>query len=468
MEMTTAKQNKIPGSFRDPSGFLFYQENILYRQINLSYQDDYELLMNSGLYQRLVKEKLLVEHQEISLENITDPKKYKIIRPDHLDFISYPYEWGFNQLKQAALLTLKIQKIALESGLTLKDASAYNVQFNGALPIFIDTLSFSKYNEGEPWIAYRQYCQHFLAPLALMAYRDIRLNQLFRVFIDGIPLDLASRLLPLKTKLKFSLLSHIHLHAKSQKLYANKTIEVAKQRQKISKFSFLGLIDNLEEATKSLNWKIPKTEWGDYYQDDSYSQEALKDKKELTLEYLEIAQPKNAWDLGGNTGLLSRLASDQGIKTICFDIDQAAVEKNYLYSLKKDEKNLIPLFLDLTNPSPGLGWNNNERQSLVKRGPVDIAFAFALVHHLAISNNLPFSKIAQFCAQICNWLIIEFVPKQDKKVKKLLATREDIFPNYNQDNFEKVLAKYFEIIKTNQIKNSLRVLYLMKKKNNEI
>ena len=208
-----------PSSFRDPSGFLFYSDKTLYRQINQSYKDDYEHLMTSGLYEKLVESHLLVPHEtsDVVAPIYNKDKFYKIIKPSIIPFVSYPYEWSFSQLKQAALATLEIQSIAMDFGMTLKDSSAYNIQFNGCKPVLIDTLSFEMYKEGDIWKAYKQFCSHFLAPLALMAHKDIRLSQLLRNYVDGIPLDMASALLPTKMFLSYSLLAHIHAHAKSQK-----------------------------------------------------------------------------------------------------------------------------------------------------------------------------------------------------------------------------------------------------------
>ncbi len=203
----------LASSFRDPSGFLFSRSGTLYRQVNQSYRTHYEALMSSGLYQELVKSGRLVVHQLADIPAEIPELAYQVIQPVRIPFISYPYEWSFSQLKDAALCTLAIQKTALEKGMSLKDSSAYNIQFHQGQPTLIDTLSFEVYREGEPWIAYRQFCQHFLAPLALMAYVDIRLSQLLRTYVDGIPLDLASRLLPRRTKYNLALATHIHLHA---------------------------------------------------------------------------------------------------------------------------------------------------------------------------------------------------------------------------------------------------------------
>jgi len=450
----------IAGSFRDPSGFIFSCDGLIYRQVNIVYREDYDQLINSGLYKTLVEANLLIPHQEVDIGYAKSDKAYKIIKPELVPFISYPFEWCFSQLRDAALLTLKIQRIALDFGMSLKDGSAYNVQFRNGKPVFIDTLSFEKYHEGKPWVAYRQFCQHFLAPLALASYRDIRLNQLLRVCIDGIPLDLASLLLPFRTYLGFSLLSHIHLHAKSQKLFANKPVAVGHYGG-MSRLSLLGLINNLKSVIRRLRWKAEDTEWANYYEDTNYSSKALSHKKQLVAEFISRTKPESVWDLGANVGMFSRIASGQGIRTISFDIDPACVEKNYLECLKENQTNILPLILDLTNPSPSLGWANKERMSLLKRAPADTVLALALIHHLAISNNLPFSRAAEFFSQICRFLIIEFVPKDDSQVQRLLKSREDIFPDYTRQAFESEFKRCFVIRSSVKIKENKRTLYLM-------
>ncbi|MFH1479555.1 MAG: SAM-dependent methyltransferase [Candidatus Omnitrophota bacterium] len=451
----------IPCSFRDPSGFLFLEDNILYRQVNGSYKEDYDYLMSSGLYKALTDAGLLIPHEEADRKHIGSDKAYKVIRPEKIPFISYPYEWCFSQLKEAALATLKIQKISLQFGMSLKDCSAYNMQFIENKPVLIDTLSFEKYRDKEPWAPYRQFCQHFLAPLALMSYKDVRLNQLLRIYIDGVPLDLASSLLPFYTFLNFPILSHIHLHSKSQKYFSDKTIKM--KQYSMSRLSLLGLIDSLESIVGKLRWQVKQSEWIDYYEDTNYSLEALEQKKEIVSAFLDEVKPGVVWDLGGNIGLFSRIAGNKGIYSISFDMDPCVIEKSYKECLKNREKNILPLIIDLTNPSPSIGWENKERMSLIERGPVDLALALALVHHLAIGNNLPFSKIAEFFSNICKALIIEFIPKSDSQVQRLLSSREDIFLDYTKEHFEGEFRKYFDIENSVKIKSSERVLYLMTK-----
>lgn len=450
---------RIAGSFRDPSGFLYVRDGVLYRQVNAVYRDAYDLLRESGLYDALVGGGLLVAHEEVAREEALAPGAYKVLRPQAVPFVSYPYEWCFSQWKDAARVTLAIQKKALEHGMSLKDASAYNVQFVAGKPVFIDTLSFERYREGEPWVAYRQFCQHFLAPLALMSLRDVRLGQLLRVHVDGVPLDLASTLLPSRTRLRIPLLMHLHLHAGAQRKYADQQVD--RSRRSMSRTALLGLVDSLDGAVRHLHWSPQGTEWGEYYQDTNYSPAALEHKKSLVAEFLGEIRPRNLWDLGGNVGVFSRIASEMGIPTVSLDADPAAVEKNYQWCAGRGEKNLLPLVQDFANPSTGLGWANEERMSLQARGPADAAMALALLHHLAIGNNLPLDRIAELLARLCRHLIIEFVPKSDSQVQRLLRNRDDIFDRYTREGFESDFQQFFMIHRSQPVRESERILYRM-------
>lgn len=253
-------KTRIPGSFRDPSGFVFTEKGKVLRQVNLSYKNEYDKLMSSGLYEELVDKNLLVKHKEIKRPT-SDKNAYKFLQPERIGFISFPYEWSFSQLKDAALLTLEIQQIAMKHGMSLKDASSFNIQFLRGRPVFIDTLSFEITERPKPWVAYKQYCQHFLAPLSLMAHVDVSLSQLLRANIDGIPLDVAAKLLPAKTRLSFGLLTHIRMHARSQQKYSASAKQDVKERT-ISETSLKGIINNLVSTTRKLTWKPAKTEWG--------------------------------------------------------------------------------------------------------------------------------------------------------------------------------------------------------------
>lgn len=453
---------KVPGSFRDPSGFVFSENGKVYRQVNKSYQQEYDKLMESGLYKELTKNNLLVAHKEIK-RPANDKQAYKFIQPERIPFISFPYEWSFSQLKDAALLTLRIQKISMKYGMSLKDASSFNIQFLRGKPVFIDTLSFQVVDKPRPWVAYKQYCQHFLAPLSLMAHVDVSLSKLLRANIDGIPLEVASKLMPKNTRLKFGLLTHVHLHARSQKRHASSANTSVKDRT-ISETALKGIIDNLLSTTKKLSWKPNSTEWGEYYTFTNYNDKSFTAKKKIIDSYIGKIKPKAVWDLGANNGLFSRIAADKNIPTVAFDIDPIAVEANYIKSKNDKETSILPILMDLTNPSPALGWAHQERESVEQRGPVDMVFSLALIHHLAISNNLPLESIADYLSRLGKSLVIEFVPKGDSQVDILLATREDIFPDYTEEGFEVAFSKHYKIIEKTSIKGSRRTLYLLRSK----
>ena len=464
------KPKIFSSSFRDPSGFVFNKDNQIYRQINKSYQSQYDHLMKSGLYDSLVKRHLLVSHEEINADAVIDDKAYKVIRPDQVPYVSYPYEWSFSQLKDAALCTLEVQKLALKHGMVLKDASAYNIQFIKARPVFIDTLSLEFYEQGSPWLAYKQFCHHFIAPLALMAYSDIRLSQLFRIYIDGIPLDLASQLLPTKTWFKYSLLSHIHLHARTQKHYADAAGKGSEAGQEIKvrpigKMGFEALMESIGTCVRNINWKLSDTEWGEYYTGTNYQDAAMLHKESLLAEFLASLPELTPLlhDLGANNGHFSRIAEKQGYTVIAQDIDPVAVEKNYLYGKQNKESGILPLLQDLTNPSGGIGWALEERDSFLQRCQDETVLALALIHHLAISNNVPLGKLAEFFAVVSRFLIIEFVPKEDSQVKRLLTTREDIFPDYTIEGFEKAFSVHFRVVRKESIKESHRVLFQLER-----
>lgn len=328
-------------------------------------------MVNSGFYDRVVTEGLLIRHDEVEPSSISGHESaYRVLLPEQLPFISYPYEWSFGQLKDAALLTLSLQMRALEFGLWLKDASAFNVQFHLGQPIFIDTLSFETYPEGRPWVAYQQFCTHFLAPLALMAYRHPDLSKLSRLWINGISLELTSRLLPLTTRFKPGLLFHIHLHARSQRVHADRTESATVANAKrISKTGLLGIVDSLKRSIQKLEWNPAGTEWGNYYNDTNYSSSAEDHKAELIGQLIDEIQPATVWDLGANTGRFSQISAQRGIFTVAADIDPAAVEKNYQHCRSTRQHSMLPLVIDLTNPTPQLGWGGEERMSLAQRGP---------------------------------------------------------------------------------------------------
>lgn len=455
----------VISSFRDPSGYLFWQEKKLYRVVTDKYIDTYETIKQSGLFDSLRAEKKIVEFKEQSVENFSLAAKNAslILEPDILPFISYPYEWSFSQLKDAAMLTLDLHIAGLKNNFLLKDASAFNVQFLNGKPIFIDHLSFGLCEKYAVWPAYGQFCRHFLAPLVLMSKVDPGLNFLLKQYIDGIPLPLARKLLPVRKALSFGLFIHFLCHANSQKKYADKG-EVLKTAKKLSPVQMLNFAYSLKETISSLIWQPKGTEWIEYYLETNYSNSAMQNKIELISYFVKkIPYIKMLWDFGANTGMMSRAIQKYAEHIICFDIDAAAVEENYLQVKKNSETKILPLVMDFTNPSPAIGFASQERDSLSNRGKADLGIALALIHHLSISNNIPFAYLANYFSLLCNYLIIEFIPKEDSQVQRLLLSRNDIFSEYTFENFVKEFSMRFEIISRKSIVDSKRILFLMKK-----
>lgn len=445
-------------SFRDPSGFIFRRGGVVLRQVNQAFEHHYRKFLDSGLCGELIEAGLMLPFEE-STEEPSAPGALCVLRPQALRLISYPWEWSFGQRKDAALVTLDIAKRARQKGMVLKDANAFNIQFYQGRPVLIDHLSFEAAVEGEPWVAYHQFCEQFLAPLALMALVDIRLGGMMRGYTAGVPLDLASTLLPGSSKMKLGLLAHIHGHAKARKQSEGGG---SGSSARMNDTAHLALLDNLTTTIKSLQWTPEGTVWGDYYAQTNYSPDAMDSKRRLVKNFLtDIDEPlRTCWDLGANTGEFSQIAAELGLQTTAWDIDPAAVEKNYRAVKEKGLTNLLPLRQDFADPSPRLGWDLNERESLADRGPADAALALALVHHLAIANNVPLSLVAKWLSKMGRWVIVEFVPKSDSQTQRLLASRRDIFDGYHEEGFAAAMDGHFELVRREMIPDSERTLFL--------
>jgi hypothetical protein len=450
-----------PASFRDPSGFVFEHEGVLLRHVAQRYAADYDALIGSGLHAELCEAGLLVAHRERPELPSPAGTAYRVLEPARIDFVSHPYEWCFGQLRDAARLTLEIQRRALARGLSLKDASAYNVQLQAGRPIFIDTLSFERLVPGRPWVAYRQFCEHFLAPLALVALRDARLGALLRIHLDGVPLDLAAPLLPLRARLRPHLFIHLFLHARFQRRYAGGRAGSARA---VAPAALANLVASLDAAVESLEWKPGETPWSHYYDGDSYSARGSDHKRALVAQHLDAIRPRRVVDLGANTGEMARLATERGALAIAFDGDPACTERAWQRARNGREPRLLPLWLDLANPSPAQGFAHTERESWLARASADAVLALALVHHLAIGHNLPLARIAELLAAIAPEAIVEFVPKGDPKTQQLLAHREDVFADYDRAGFERAFAERFERLEATPIAESERVLYRFRRR----
>lgn len=451
------------GSFRDPSGFIYERDGVLLRQVNRSYSQHWDSLTQSGLLDRLVADGMLIDAKPADLGLAATPDAVAVLQPERVPLVSYPYEWSFSQLREAARLTLAIMRRALDAGFWLKDASAFNVQFLEGKPIFIDTLSFEPYREGEPWPGYGQFCRHFLAPLALSDLVHPNCLKLLTAHIDGIPLDLASRALPWATKLRAGLAAHIHLHALAT---SNAQSSGRSKRGQVSKQALLGMIDSLQASVDKLRPPNVPTRWGDYYGHTNYSNSAFEAKKAIVGELLSLIQPRPSmvWDLGANTGVFSEVAAKTAEHVVAWDGDPIAVEAAYRKWKGEGRTNLLPLVQDFANPSPALGWACRERKAFGERAPADATLSLALVHHLAIGNNVPLPEVARWLASLGEWAIVEFVPKTDSQVVEMLAAREDVFPTYSPEGFSHAFGGQFEEVTSRPVPETQRTIHLFRRR----
>ena len=447
----------LPSSYRDNDGFVFEKDGKIFRYIHPCFNEHYQLLMNGGLYQTLVSKGQLVTH-----EVITDTASFGladgiIILPQQIHFISYPYEWSFSMLKHAALLTMQIAKTALQHNMILKDATAFNIQFQQGQPVFIDTLSFEKYEEGMPWIAYRQFCENFLAPLLLMQYCHPDIQKISTVYPNGIPLDILVSLLPKKAKWHLNTYLHIYLQANfsaKKNQQQNKKIELSRQKLNI-------LFNGLYNFVNKLKAKKARSTWDDYYTDTILGAAYLDTKTKMVQAFCSEIEFKSVLDLGANDGHFSLLFKDK--KVVAIDADANCIDTLY-NRVNKAQIDILPLVINMASPSPAIGWNNNERLSITARLKAELVIALALVHHLAIANNVPLEMIAAWLLPMGPYLLIEFVPKTDEKVQLLLQNREDIFGDYSLENFKTIFGKGYTIIQEQAIDNTGRFLFLLKRK----
>jgi hypothetical protein len=452
----------LPSSYRDTDGFVFEYRDKIYRYIKPQYFADYKLLFESGLYEELINTRRLIKHEEIDAAFFTEIScgDGKIIFPEQLSFICYPYEWGFDMWKDAAIVTLKIVAACIEKGMILKDATPFNIQFYNGRPFFIDTLSFKKYESRKPWIAYRQFCESFLGPLLLMHYGHRDMGKLFLAYPDGIPLEVIKGLLPSKSKWNLHVYMHIWLHAKiSDKSKNKQEVKSAFSKQKLQT-----LLKGLTIFVIGLTEKKIKSEWGDYYSNTILGAAYLDAKKNIFLSFTGEINFKRVIDLGANDGYFSLLLKDKAEHIVSVDADSNCINELYRQIRKNKIKNILPIVNILNTPSPAIGWKNEERKSLTQRFKADLVLALALVHHLAIGANVPLPWIAEWLKEISFYLVIEFIPKTDEKVKQLLQNREDIFDDYNLQFFKDAFSIHYIIEKEEKISNTDRILFLMKKK----
>ncbi len=449
---------RIVASYKDPDTVVFKAGSLVYRQINNSYLANFRLLHQSGLYDVLTKQQLLLTHHEISTPVFDSNTHATTILPEQLHIITYPHEWSFHQWKDAALRLLEILEISLQHEMILKDATPLNMQMHDGKMIWIDTGSFTRYEKNSPWIAYRQFCECFLAPLLLMHYNYADAGKLFQQYPNGISMKQLSRLLPFTARFNVHVLMHVFVQA-SFKGSAKTHQQTPTLRQK----KLSAIIDSLKTCIKKLEPRFINFDWDLYYQSLWTSEDYLKEKTSIISRFLKEISVKSAVDMGCNTGHFTRMLAAQQIQVIAADSSASAVDELYAHICKNNERHIYPCIQDLSSPTPNEGLLLKERASFFTRAKSDLVVAVALIHHLCIAKNLPISAFLQSMAALGNYAITEFVPKSDSNVQLMLKNRKDIFTSYTQANFETEAKQLFDIMQQHILQNG-RILYLLRKK----
>lgn len=447
------------GSFRDRTNQIVYQNGRVLRLLTEEGKRNWQSLRSSQLFAREVGRKL-IETSESPLPPLPNKNGW-VAALEHkmIPVISYPYEWCFGMLKDAALLQLELLHEALGQGLTIKDASAYNVQWLGASPVFIDIGSFESYQRGSAWRAYNQFCRLFLFPLLLQGYRGIDFRPFLSYSLDGIDIQTMSKIFASPLTWRRGVFTHVILHslleAKTAGINPNQTSHNFFNEKIIQRN-----VSKLRAIISSLSLPAVKTTWGDYADSTpSYTTEEQDAKRSFISQVVAQRNRELVVDLGSNTGVFAEIAAKNSNYVIAADFDHLAIEKGYQRLKLGDAKNILPLIINLSQPSPAIGWRNTERRSFFERIRPDLTFCLALIHHLVLGNNIPLSSVVEMLAELGGELVIEFVSKADKMSQIILQSRLDQHFDYDQAHFEDVLRKFYRIEHTQPLLGGNRILY---------
>ena len=453
-----------PASYRDRRGRVFEHEGGIFRALNADAAEEFAWLEREGILAALTESGRLVPswRAEVPAEIRSGLHATAVLEHERLPFISYPYEWPFAALKTAALFHLDLHRDALNQGASLVDASAYNVQFAGPRPVFIDVLSLRRYHDGEYWFGHQQFLDQFLNPLLLCARLGIGFHAMYRGSPEGIATSTLARLLGLRHKLAPRLFLNVVLPAWLQRRTARKEIDVARavRRRPLPKRSYLALLANLRRAIEALKPRsAPVSSWSDYAPEHSYAAAEIESKRRFIAAYAERTRPRLLIDLGCNTGIHTAAALAAGAAcAVGVESDADAADQAFRRA-EADRLAFLPLVVDAADPSPGQGWRGLERRSFAARAHFDGMMALAFAHHLAIGRNIPLDQLVEFLLGLAPNGVIEFVPKSDPQLQRLLHVREDIFGDYDRDNFAALLTRSSRIVKQETISASGRVLY---------
>ena len=454
------------GSFRDPDARVAYLNDSVYRIV---YQNGFKkfdfvkkILENKSVAEYLIETEE-VSQQEFKLLNSDIDKNVKVFKHKKIEFISYPYEWSFHRLKDAALHHLNLHINLLKNNATLIDAYSYNIQFNNYSPLFIDLMSIKEYSDGEFWVGHKQFCESFLNPLVLKSKLGIDYNNWFKGNLEGINTGDLSKLLKFKHMFSWNIFYNIFLLNHFEKKYKkNEDLKIIKNK-KLKKNYYLSILSNLVNFIKSLKPKKEISIWGEYSRDNTYDNEEKKNKYEFISNYFNKNKFNRVLDLGCNTGEYSKIALNSGCDSVIgLDYDLNAIDEAYLIS-KREKLNFLPLYFDVSNPSSNIGWRQKERKGFKERLNFDTVLALAFEHHLAIAKNIPLEDVINWITSLAPKGIIEFVPKNDVTIQSMMRLKGDIFQSYNLENFKKLLSNKTKITSEKIVSKSGRILFCFEK-----
>lgn len=448
--MTDLTSLAEPGSFRDRDSRVFVTQDGVFRALSARGLADFEALRATKLFGRATQDGKLVATEltdQRPPDGILPEPAAGVLKHERIPFIAYPYEWTFGMLRDAALLHLELIDAAMGEGLTMKDASPYNVQFTGALPVFADLGSFEPLRRDEPWIGYRQFCTLFLYPLMLQAYRDVDFQPLLRGSLEGITPPEAAALLPRRGK---GILTHVRLHARLERRQGDESVRDVRKEMSSAGFKSEIVRANLRKMHKlvtRLAWKTPKTAWTDYADNNrGYDATDRAAKEAFVRAAAARTQPRLAWDLGTNDGVFARVAAEHAQHVVASDFDHATVEHLYRELKAEGNRAILPLVVDVCDPSPARGWRNAERQTLLQRGRPDLTLSLALAHHLSITRNVPVRELVDWLASLGGTHVVEFPLREDPMVQRLLAAkRDESHPDWELEHFEACLRERFDV-----------------------
>ncbi|MDG5467932.1 class I SAM-dependent methyltransferase [Deltaproteobacteria bacterium IMCC39524] len=455
-----------PSSFRDSNGRVFYCRGNIYRGLSKKALCDWERLSSTNLFPHFLAAGKLVGTTQVDPTDEGFPPDLiqdwaAVLKHQAVPFVSYPYEWSFSMLKNAALLHLELLLAALDEDMILKDSSAFNVQWIGTTPVFIDIPSFEILQPGDPWVGYRQFCQLFLYPLFLQAYKDVAFHPWLRGSIDGIAPEQFNNLMSTKDLLRPGIFLNVFLQAKIQNRYgdADRDIKVELQKACFNKKLIEANVQRIQKLVQGLEWKRSNSEWSSYANTHSYSDSDHRRKTEFVREIVTLRRWPLVWDIGCNTGTFSKIAAENADCVVALDFDHLAIDHLYRSLNDDDAKNILPLVANIADPSPNLGWRGQERKSLARRGKPELTLCLALIHHIVIGANVPLQEFVQWLASLHTSLVIEFVTKDDVMVKKLLCNKESNHDEYEVEYFENCLKNSFTIQRSEILESRTRILY---------